>query len=141
MWVGANMALAGIIAAGEAVATEEASSAALHATMLAKGAQFPNGTPNRKVGLASEHQAQLTILRCLVGNPFRSVVLDPAWLTNDVRGLAATAYGDRAFDCLPILADALEEAGCTDEAILSHLRGPGPHARGCWVVDSVLDKK
>jgi hypothetical protein len=49
-------------------------------------------------------------------------------------------YADRAFDRLPILADALEEAGCTDADILAHCRGPGPHARGCWVVDLILGK-
>ena len=47
----------------------------------------------------------------------------------------------RAFERLPILADALEEAGCTDAAILGHLRGPGPHVRGCWVIDLLLGKK
>jgi hypothetical protein len=44
-------------------------------------------------------------------------------------------------DPFAILADALEEAGCTDAAILSHLRGPGPHVRGCWVVDLLLGKE
>jgi hypothetical protein len=41
---------------------------------------------------------------------------------------------------LGVLADALEEAGCDNPDILSHLRGPGPHTRGCWVVDLVLGK-
>jgi hypothetical protein len=50
-------------------------------------------------------------------------------------------YDERAFDHLPILADALEEAGCTNADILNHLRGPGPHVRGCWVVDLLLDKE
>ena len=49
-------------------------------------------------------------------------------------------YDDRAFDRLPILADALEDAGCADAAILSHCRGPGEHVRGCWVVDLLLGK-
>ncbi len=79
-------------------------------------------------------------LHCLFGNSFRPVALDPAWLTPTVRGLAQGIYDDRAFDRPPILADALEDAGCTDEQILSHCRGPGPHARGCFVIDCLLGK-
>jgi hypothetical protein len=73
--------------------------------------------------------------------PFRPVAPDPAWLAwrgGTVPRLARAAYDDRAFDRLPVLADALEEAGCDDADILGHLRGPGPHARGCWVVDALL---
>ena len=55
--------------------------------------------------------------------------------------LAQGIYEERAFDRLPILADALEDAGCDNADILSHCRGPGPHARGCWVVDLLLGKK
>jgi hypothetical protein len=47
---------------------------------------------------------------------------------------------ERAFERLPILADALQDAGCENADILDHCRGPGPHARGCWVVDLILDK-
>jgi hypothetical protein len=75
--------------------------------------------------------------------PFREVTLDPAWLAwNDgvVAKLAASIYEGRAFEQMPILADALEEAGCTDADILGHCRGPGPHARGCWLIDALLDK-
>ncbi|HZY89356.1 MAG TPA: hypothetical protein VFE78_31325 [Gemmataceae bacterium] len=55
--------------------------------------------------------------------------------------LAQAIYNERAFDLLPVLADALEDAGCTDADILGHLRGPGPHVRGCWAVDLVLGKE
>jgi hypothetical protein len=55
--------------------------------------------------------------------------------------LAATIYHERAFDRLPILADALEDAGCDNADILDHLRGPGPHVRGCWALDLVLGKE
>jgi hypothetical protein len=55
--------------------------------------------------------------------------------------VAESIYEGRAFDRLPILADALEEAGCTDAYLLAHLRGPGPHVRGCWAVDLVLGKE
>jgi hypothetical protein len=54
-----------------------------------------------------------------------------------VVALGQAIYHDRAFDRLPILADALEEAGRRDAEILTHCRGPGPHVRGCWVVDLV----
>jgi hypothetical protein len=73
----------------------------------------------------------------------RPVTISPAWLSwNDgtVVKLARTIYDDRGFEDLPVLADALEDAGCTDEAILGHCRGPGPHVRGCWVVDLLLGK-
>jgi hypothetical protein len=54
--------------------------------------------------------------------------------------LAQTIYDERAFDRLPVLADALEDVGCTDEVIIRHLRGPGPHVKGCWAVDLLLGK-
>jgi hypothetical protein len=80
------------------------------------------------------------MLHCIFGNPFRPVSFDPNWRTSTVVALAEGVYADRAFDRLPILADALEDAGCGHPDILAHCRGPGPHARGCWVVDLVLGK-
>jgi hypothetical protein len=80
------------------------------------------------------------LLRCVFGNPFRKPVFPKAWRTEDVTALAAATYDQRAFDRLPILADALEEAGCDDPTMLTHLRGNGPHCRGCWVVDLALGK-
>ena len=55
--------------------------------------------------------------------------------------IAQGIYDERAFDRLPILADALEDAGCDNADILAHLRSPGPHVRGCWAVDLILGKK
>ena len=81
-----------------------------------------------------------TFLRDIFGNPFRPVVADPAWLTPTVVSIAEAIYRDRAFDRLPILADALEEAGCTNADLLLHCRQPGEHVRGCWAVDLVLGK-
>ena len=81
-----------------------------------------------------------SLLRDIFGNPFRPVTADPSWLTSTVVALARTIYYEWAFDRLPILADALEEAGCDDADVLTHLRGDGPHARGCWVLDLVLGK-
>ena len=80
------------------------------------------------------------LLRCIFGNSFRSLVADVSWITSSVDSLAESIYTDRAFDRLPILADALEAAGCTNADILGHCRGPGPHVRGCWVVDLILGK-
>jgi hypothetical protein len=86
---------------------------------------------------------QTDLLRDLFGNPFRLVALDPSWLGwngSTVVRLAQAIYEDRAFDRLPILGDALEEAGCTDQDILAHCRGQGEHVRGCWVLDLVLGR-
>ena len=80
-------------------------------------------------------------LRDIIGSPFRPVTIDPNWVTSTVVGLASAIYDDRAFDRLPILADALEEAGCDSPDVLTHLRGDGPHVRGCWAVDLVLGKE
>ncbi len=81
------------------------------------------------------------LFRCILGNPFRIDSCDPAWLTSTVVGLAEAIYAERAFDRLPILADALQEAGCENERILAHCRDDGVHARGCWVVDLLLGKE
>jgi hypothetical protein len=89
------------------------------------------------------HRADLDVEHCHVvrdifGNPFRSVFVHPSWLAwNDgiVVKVAQAIYDDRAFDRLPVLADTLEDAGCHDADILGHCRHPGPHVRGCWVVD------
>lgn len=81
------------------------------------------------------------ILREIYGNPFRPVTVDPAWRTATAVSLAQAIYEERAFDRLPILADALEDAGCTNADILDHCRQRGEHVRGCWVVDLIMDKK
>ncbi len=96
---------------------------------------------------AIEHEGTATateligsLIREVFGNPFRPVAFDPAWRTATVEAIAAGVYADRAFDRLPVLADALEDAGCDAADLLAHLRGPGPHVRGCWAVDLVLGK-
>jgi hypothetical protein len=90
---------------------------------------------------------QADVLRCIFGNPFRPVSLNAAWITPTVTSLATVAYEERALPSgeldpvrLAVLADALEEAGCDSAEILNHLRGPGPHVRGCWAVDALLGK-
>ena len=81
------------------------------------------------------------LLRDVVGNPFRPARFDRRSRSSDVTGLAAGIYEGRAFDRLPVLADALMDAGCDDEAMLAHCRSDDPHVRGCWVVDLVLGKE
>jgi hypothetical protein len=91
-----------------------------------------------------ERHAQATLARCILGNPFRTAFIDPEWLKlkdGTVRKVVQTIYNDLAFDRLPALADALEEAGCNDVDILTHCRGEGPHVRGCWVIDLLLGKE
>lgn len=82
----------------------------------------------------------IEFLRCILGNPFRPITFDDSWRSETAVALASAIYDERAFDRLPILADALQEAGCDHPDVLEHCRGMGPHARGCWVVDGVLGK-
>ena len=85
-----------------------------------------------------ELNQQAHCLREIVGTPPRSITRDPLWLVwNEgvVSNLSRSIYDERAYDRLPILADALEDAGCTVVEVLTHLRGKGPHARGCWALD------
>ncbi len=91
-----------------------------------------------------ERGVQAELLRDCLGNPFCPVSIDPAWLMwkeGAIRKLAQAIYDDRAFDRMPTLADALEEAGCDNANILEHCRSGGPHVRGCWVVDLLLGKE
>jgi hypothetical protein len=88
---------------------------------------------------------EVVLLHDVIGNPFRPAPsVDPAWLTwngGTVPRLAQAIYDERAFDRLPVLADALEDAGCTDADLLGHLRRPWFHVRGCWAVDLLLGKE
>jgi hypothetical protein len=103
-------------------------------------------------GFTREKRIQAGLVRDLYGNPFQSPAALGGWLGKRdgggvIVGLAQAAYEQRPsqsgeLDCqrMGVLADALEEAGCTDEAILSHLRSAGPHVRGCWALDLILGK-
>jgi hypothetical protein len=82
----------------------------------------------------------LELLRDIFGNPFRPVTFPPEWRTDAAVALARQMYEARDFSAMPILADALQDAGCDNDDILDHCRGDGPHVRGCWVVDLVLGK-
>ncbi|MBA4192078.1 MAG: hypothetical protein C0467_29215 [Planctomycetaceae bacterium] len=79
--------------------------------------------------------------REVFGNPFWPVTFDPVWLTSTVVSLAQSMYESRDFSAMPILADALQDAGCDDPDILNHCRDVNQvHVRGCWVVDLVIGK-
>ena len=88
----------------------------------------------------AEERYQANLLRDIAGNPFRPVAFDPEWRTSTAVALAQQMYESRDFGAMPILADALQDAGCDSADILDHCRGPGPHVRGCWVIDLVLGK-
>jgi hypothetical protein len=75
-----------------------------------------------------------------MGNPFREVTINSSWLTPTVVAIAKAIYGDGGFDGLPLLGDALTDAGCDNEGILTHLHGSGPHVLGCWALDLLLGK-
>ena len=83
--------------------------------------------------------ANAEFLREVVGNPFRPVAFDLAWRTADAVALARRVYESGEVAALPVLADALDDAGCDAPDVLNHCRTPGPHVRGCWVVDGVLE--
>jgi hypothetical protein len=111
------------------------------------------GSENRPTGppATPEMWSRLDLLRELIGNPFRPTpAVNAAWLAwhdGAVPQLARAAYEERRLPSghldparLAVLADALEDAGCADAELLGHLRGPGPHVRGCWAVDLILGK-
>ncbi|WP_246522828.1 hypothetical protein [Gemmata palustris] len=108
---------------------------ATRAVEVAAWATDDNGRPS-----ADAKPKMISFVRDIFGNPFCPVAVDPSWLTSDVIALATGIYVERAFDRLPILADALQDAGCDNDDILNHLRGDGPHVKGCWALDLVLGK-
>jgi hypothetical protein len=87
-----------------------------------------------------EAAAIAELVRDVIASPFGSMSFSSAWLTPDVVALASGIYAECDFDRMPILADALQDAGCDNTEILNHCRGSGPHARGCWVVDVLTER-
>lgn len=87
-----------------------------------------------------ERELQGPLLRDVIGNPFRPASFDPVWRTEAVVGLGRGMYESSDFGPMPVLADALEDAGCAAPDLLAHCRAADPHIRGCWVVDLVLGK-
>lgn len=84
---------------------------------------------------------QVRLIRDIFGNPFRTINFNLTWRTDTALSLAQQMYDSRDFGAMPILADALQDAGCDDDDILNHCRTEGVHVRGCWVVDLVLGKE
>jgi hypothetical protein len=126
------------------IAAGQASSATATASKFAARSKGAAGRPSAK----KEREAQCHLLRCIFGNPFRPASIAPAWRTSDVVKLALAVYENRVLPSglldntgLAILADAVEEAGCSDSVLLAHLRSARSHVRGCWVVDAILDKE
>lgn len=112
---------------------------AAHASSL--GAPRPQYV-QKPILRSMEHHILATMTRCCVADPNKTIILAKGWLTPAVLGLAQNAYANPGEeDTRPILADALQDAGCGDEEILSHLRTPGQHYRGCWPVDLILGKE
>ncbi len=90
---------------------------------------------------AAEGKAQADLLRCIFGNPFRPVSIEPYWLTSTVVSLAEGIYAERDFARLPILGDALHDAGCDEPSMLAHCQCEGPHVRGCWLIDALTGRQ
>jgi hypothetical protein len=144
-----NAALAVAFEVPEGYDWRRASSAA-HAALDA-AVQHAGPAEAMRAARREGERAQAALLRDIIGNPFRPrPVVDPAWLSwcgSTVRSLAEAAYQQRELPSgtldavrLAVLADALEDAGCSDAQLLSHMRLPGPHVRGCHAVDAVLGK-
>jgi hypothetical protein len=89
--------------------------------------------------MAIAQQAEL--FREILGSPFRSLAIQTHWMTPGVIGLAQNIYSERAFRRIPELANALEEASCTESDVLTHCRRPAEHVRGCHILDSILGRK
>jgi hypothetical protein len=101
------------------------------------------GTPDEnEPQYQAEFAAHAAFVRDIFGNPFRPTAFSSAWRTSTALALAKQMYESRDFSAMPILADALQDAGCDNDDILNHCRNANQvHVRGCWVVDLVLGKE
>jgi hypothetical protein len=149
-WLGASDAVEEI---DEALGEAEEDSIEYYAALAAHYGAMCGGNSDGFVGFAAhaafyalraaaapdEAQAQGRLLGDVLGRP-PSLLADPSWLTPGVLGVARVIDAERRFDDMPILADALEDAGCTDANVMAHCRGDRPHVRGCWVVDLLLGR-
>jgi hypothetical protein len=138
-------ALAAAVGAVEAVAIAEATEAgdslAAVAAMVPADSTATAEWEDARRGLSAALHHHRPLVLEFFGNPFRPVAFDPAWRTDTAVSLARTIYDAGDFSAMPILADALQDAGCDNNDILNHCRGDGAHVRGCWVIDLVLGKE
>jgi hypothetical protein len=121
---------------------DQMAEAAIQFAQMLRAAQYvPWAMDELKVEYKARMALLANFLRDIVGNPFQPVAFDPAWRTDAAVTLAKGMYDSRDFGAMPILADALQDAGCTNDDILNHCRDvQQAHVRGCWVVDLVLGK-
>jgi hypothetical protein len=139
-----ELAWAVAFAASTPLPVAEVGNRATNAAVQARtGGSLLAPVPSAEFAAAAAEQAR--VMRAVVwdvaGNPFRPVEFSPSWRTDTAVVLARQMYESRDFSAMPILADALQDAGCENEDVLNHCRGDGPHVRGCWVVDLVLGKQ
>ena len=112
---------------------------ARHAARAAADLEGEKCVPDSPVRIA-EQRAQTVLVHCIFGNPFHPRPACDSWLTPEVKALADDIYAERDFDRMPLLAEALENAGCASVDLIEHCRSREGHARGCWVVDLLLGK-
>jgi hypothetical protein len=108
-----------------------------------RSGRFPTRRPADEAWAAGAWRTQADLIRDLFGHLFHD---DPTWADrlerrHEVEPIARAIYDGHSFADVPILGDALEDAGCTDEEVLAHCRQGGEHARGCWVLDAILGRQ
>jgi hypothetical protein len=131
----------GVIAAAEPVSVKKRLEETYSYLVFSCTHDIANGFPDQE-GFEHERKAQADLAREVLGNPFQKLTIKPRWLTENVLLLARRIYREEDFSLMPILADALQDAGCDSEAMLSHCRDPrAPHVRGCWLLDRLIHKR
>jgi hypothetical protein len=118
-----------------------ASAAHALAKNAALGVAESDFSRTRDDAYAAELAAQADLVRELFGNPFRPLEFSSQWRTDTAVALARAMSDAREFSAMPILADALQDAGCNSAELLDHCRGDQPHTLGCWAVDLVLRRQ
>jgi hypothetical protein len=131
----------GAVAAAEPVSITEALNDSLSYLVMSCTSDIACALGDDDEEDTAESAAQADIVRDVLGNPFRRIAVKRAWFTETAVALARQAYQSEDFSLMPILADALQDAGCDNEDILNHCRDAKQiHVRGCWVIDLVLGK-
>jgi hypothetical protein len=143
-WLGGSETFAGASWVSEAFDVHRAQQVAGFAThglaelLLRNASEIERSHAIKRIR-AAESRDQTDLISDIF--PFRPITLSPSWLTSTVLALANGIYSEKAFDRMPILADALQDAGCDNAEILDHCRGTGEHVRGCWLVDLLLGRQ